>query len=684
MNRFLILFFTLFLLFGLLSCATGGEPNDNADVFLQGVDALAEEDLKAAVDFFSKSREKSGTSSASLATEKILPLYYEQEKYAQLLKITKELLDEDNAEINEVPHYQVDSNYLYNYYLLAMIELEEDGIDAAIQQWVSNSSLTTQHYSFFSSETFEQYSQANILSAELEERIAIKTAIYERDYGYAVRLIVNAPSFDREKPEQYLKNLDSRYLSDIGKAFLYGTTDNIFFARALEEASLSYNAKSTEAFMCHFYAGRLYKKEGVLYTSDALNAFELAMEASVEEIDFDTALWYYLSATRETSSRTAITVLQEYAPIWNDPYYFDDFLEALAFQLLDNENYKGFAALYEYITPYASPESVSKYAYITAVLIEEDYITVEGDSKQNAIKEALKTAYNAQEGSLYYRMMASVKLEVSTNTVLKDLLERENIKESNDTEFEYILSELARRGYIEEAYSAYVKNSHLVSLDAASSLSRSLSLANNPSIDNNYADNFYPESLRLASQAFNQSAKDIPQSEMELLFPRYYTEFVVQSSEVYDIEEFLIYAIMRSESFFDHDVMSWAGAIGLTQLMPTTAGDVARKLKVRDYDLHNARQNIDFGMFYFDELIPREGVDNSILRALFSYNAGITNVRRWNRQFPELLDKPDLFLEKIPFAETREYGRKILSAAVMYGVLYYDMEVSEVVQAIMN
>ena len=130
-----------------------------------------------------------------------------------------------------------------------------------------------------------------------------------------------------------------------------------------------------------------------------------------------------------------------------------------------------------------------------------------------------------------------------------------------------------------------------------------------------------------------------------------------------------MYALIRSESFFNADVMSSAGAIGLTQLMEFTGSDIARRFKMQDYSLTDPETNINFGTYYLSSLISR--CDNSSLLGFFSYNAGITRVRRWLQssliEFGKKSNMPlDLFLETIPFAETREYGRKLVSATIAY------------------
>lgn len=164
-----------------------------------------------------------------------------------------------------------------------------------------------------------------------------------------------------------------------------------------------------------------------------------------------------------------------------------------------------------------------------------------------------------------------------------------------------------------------------------------------------------------------------------LAYPRLYAQEISAAAQEYGLPEHLIFALIRSESFFDAAVSSHAGAVGLAQLMPATAGDIARKLKVESYDLTDPQTSINFGSFYLAELAGR--LDGSIIEALYSYNAGITNVRNWKKYFPDLPE--DLILELIPFTETRNYGKKIVSAAAVYGDLYYNKAHSDVVAEIM-
>ena len=107
--------------------------------------------------------------------------------------------------------------------------------------------------------------------------------------------------------------------------------------------------------------------------------------------------------------------------------------------------------------------------------------------------------------------------------------------------------------------------------------------------------------------------------------------------------------------------------------MESTAGDIAKKLKIQIYDLNDPDINIRFGTYYLSELIGR--LKGSQILSLFAYNGGIGHVRSWQKSADlnfGMDDLPnDLFLETLPFSETRQYGRYVLGYATVYAGLYY-------------
>ena len=186
----------------------------------------------------------------------------------------------------------------------------------------------------------------------------------------------------------------------------------------------------------------------------------------------------------------------------------------------------------------------------------------------------------------------------------------------------------------------------------------------------------YADSIRVIRFSLKNQEDAATKEQLELLYPRPWGELVSKYAAEYGLPEYLLYALIRSESFFQHQVVSGAGAIGLTQLMPATAADIAKKLKVADYRLTDPEINIRFGAYYLAEMIRRS--DNRIMPACFAYNAGISRVRGWQKKAQGLPE--DLFLESLEYAETRDYGRKLLSAATVYGVLYYSEEPEDIVR----
>jgi soluble lytic murein transglycosylase len=170
----------------------------------------------------------------------------------------------------------------------------------------------------------------------------------------------------------------------------------------------------------------------------------------------------------------------------------------------------------------------------------------------------------------------------------------------------------------------------------------------------------YLESLRLAEM--HLTGDSLP--DLERLFPLPYRKEIAAICSEYEIPEHIFRALVREESFYESGIVSHAGAVGLSQLMPATAADMASRLRIDDPDLTHPETNLRLGGYYFSHLLERTG---EIGLALASYNAGITRVRRWKQQYAEL--PSDIFVEAIPFAETRGYVRRVFTAAAAYGIL---------------
>jgi soluble lytic murein transglycosylase len=150
-----------------------------------------------------------------------------------------------------------------------------------------------------------------------------------------------------------------------------------------------------------------------------------------------------------------------------------------------------------------------------------------------------------------------------------------------------------------------------------------------------------------------------------LRFPLAHRDDVVRDSRESGIDPAWAYAIIRAESAFTTDARSGANAYGLMQLLPGTAKQLSKSDNIAyggTGDLYDPETNIALGTRYLGKVAAR--FDGSIWLGSAAYNAGPEAVDRWVNQRDSL--DPDLFIETIPYKETREYVSRVLAFAVIY------------------
>tara|TARA_R110002072_G_scaffold136124_3_gene278377 strand:+ start:92431 stop:94440 length:2010 start_codon:yes stop_codon:yes gene_type:complete len=155
--------------------------------------------------------------------------------------------------------------------------------------------------------------------------------------------------------------------------------------------------------------------------------------------------------------------------------------------------------------------------------------------------------------------------------------------------------------------------------------------------------------------------------DLSLRFPLAYGDLFSSAASQLQIPTQLLYAMTRQESAFMQDVVSPAGARGLMQLMPATAREVARGvgLRISNQDLFTPEINISLGSQYLARLL--EEFDGNRILAIAAYNAGPNRVNQWLLRSVDSPLPPDIWIETIPFAETRGYVQNVLVYAVIYG-----------------
>jgi soluble lytic murein transglycosylase len=175
----------------------------------------------------------------------------------------------------------------------------------------------------------------------------------------------------------------------------------------------------------------------------------------------------------------------------------------------------------------------------------------------------------------------------------------------------------------------------------------------------------YARRVGLYDRAINTAERTALRHDFGLRYMTPYQAEFAAAARDQDIEVELLYGIARQESRFVPDIVSSAGAVGVMQLMPGTARWVAKQLARSDYKTAQIAQvdlNTQFGAFYFKYWQDR--LDKMPALAAAAYNAGPSRAQAWRPAAAPL--EGAIWVETIPFTETRDYVKKVLANAMLY------------------
>lgn len=168
---------------------------------------------------------------------------------------------------------------------------------------------------------------------------------------------------------------------------------------------------------------------------------------------------------------------------------------------------------------------------------------------------------------------------------------------------------------------------------------------------------------------YSENVDLLPEEFRKYIYPRYFDEYVIPESKYYKIEPEFVYSIMREESLFDAKAISWAGARGLMQLMPSTAGAENKKTryKFNPLNLNDPKQNIYLGISHLSWLFTSENASNYIIVAA-KYNAGSSRGNRWKNEYgTNNMYKTGRFID---IEETEYYVEKVMKSYDYYSRYY--------------
>ncbi len=504
----------------------------------------------------------------------------------------------------------------------------------------------------------------------------MRLQIARRDYGAAYRALV--PALGLLSP-----SLPRAYLADAGKAFLYAPApaEGIAAMDALETAARtaavapapggSADPRDT-LFIAVFYRARMLSR--LDRRAEAAAEFGRAWELAVSGEDRDAAAWYRADGLLPGGRREAAAWLARTAPSWQSPASFADVIERLAREALLAKDGATLYTLRTEVAPRMSPRAGVRLVYLAGRAAETGIAPPRaadgtapdpGDYARRAFEEV-----RARSPEPYYRLLAAWRLglplvEIPPSRPLEP--RRPETRSARD---------LRRSGPEAEDYLAGFALYGLADLvpQEIRALEGSPDQPDPEALRRIAAllrDQGYPAaSMLVVNRLLEASGYEASREDWELLWPRPWPAEVSASAAASGMEEHILYGLVRSESFFRPAVVSRAGAVGLAQLMPATAEETARRLRMGSYDLENPADNLRLGSAHFAGLL--RALNGRVLPSVFAYNAGLTRMRQWERAAPGFPD--DLLLESLSIEETRQYGRNVLWASVVYGTLHYGLD----------
>jgi len=156
---------------------------------------------------------------------------------------------------------------------------------------------------------------------------------------------------------------------------------------------------------------------------------------------------------------------------------------------------------------------------------------------------------------------------------------------------------------------------------------------------------------------------------LKMNYPMKYSEYVFKYSEVYNLDPYLIFAIIKAESSFNPKARSVRDARGLMQITEKTAKWGAESIKIEGFeleDLYDPETNIRIGCWYMRQLLNEFGNDTDL--AITAYNGGSGNVKMWLDN--EKYSKSGTRLDVIPFKETDRFLKRVKRYYHVYKKLY--------------
>ena len=476
-------------------------------------------------------------------------------------------------------------------------------------------------------------------------------------------------------------------INDLGRTFQYTNSGREGLDLFLQwETNLAYAASVSSdigglRYSLLFYAARIARRMG--QSSLGISLFEKALPFAPYAEQTDACIWYILENSLDGTSASFLQKLEEYIPLMHNIRYFNDIMERLLHKMASGNEWGRIIRTFDLLKDSGAAVQAG-FAWLIARAIEEGLLsaaelrtaaeTVNAETAAPLI--FMRIAYNAVDvidtRALYYRSLSASALGEPLFVFSAESAAAENSAAGeaatgtdDDTPSPacQFLLDFFSNGASDHALRYIRQFEKELAPHELRAVAQALAQAG-----------VYYQSMRLVSLYINREDYTRNSLDLKLMFPRPYRELIEEYAEQFDISPPLFFGLIRVESAFQSAVVSHAGAVGLTQLMPATAQEVAGRIRRSggpDYNgddginLTDPILNVHIGSYYFNYLM--DYLKDPLL-SLMAYNGGLNRVRRW-RAASRL--PADLLLETVSILETRDYGRRVMATASVYEYLYY-------------
>lgn len=547
---------------------------------------------------------------------------------------------------------------------------------------------------------------------------ALGAAKYLHDAGIGRFLIseagksfINAPAFDQGIAffMAYFPEAQAPDAADLPEAII---------------SSLKARDSEERLWVAAYYLARLWLS--VERGREAAILFLALTDSAPSAADADGALWYWLDITMKRIAAEDIAsfdatnepmmgagasdsgqgarrslefaALVEASMRWKNPSYFDDIVESYDRNLLKGKAWDDVLSLLILIGEKVSPGMKTRLLYQGGRLIEERLALRRTEETQDSdlAGEYFRAIVGNPDAEEYYRTMAAWRLDRDP-AYLATFPDLSGTAVTNKVDGDGQASPSPDEAYTAYAAAMTAAGAGLTGSNGNNGLQSALTLIRNylnydldemaSAVAMNYigtldksliaglafelsTEGQHYAALRLARDAVNRGAGLQYPDLYGLVYPKAWNGIIAAGAAIPGIPEALAYGIIRSESVFDPKAVSYAGAVGLTQLMPSTAAETARGLKMPGYSLTDPADNVRIGLTYYSYMLSRFG--GKPMRAMFAYNAGPSRMTAWAKESGELPD--DILLETLHLAQPRQYAKNIIQASLAYGKIHYGID----------